>query len=129
VAEIIEFEKRRQQQQSDKADARREEKIHLLQKLLQCARCQLKCARCGTQIVETDDHRDSNLAYSLCSGCSEEYRIYLELSRGELTAECYWYNEEWMQVWRTWLEHQQALDNYRNSREFIKLLNEFDNLW
>lgn len=129
MADIIELEKRRQQQQSEKADELHEEKIDVLMKILQCARCQLKCSRCGTQIEESGETQHSKLPYPFCSGCGEEYEVYLKLSRGELTAGGYWHNEEWMDLWRTWVKHQQALDHYRNSKEFIKLLQEFESLW
>jgi Pyruvate/2-oxoacid:ferredoxin oxidoreductase delta subunit len=129
VADIIELEKRRQQQQHEKADALRGEKIDVLKKVLQCARCQLKCSRCGAQTEESGEHRHSQLPYPLCVGCGEEYEVYLELSAGESTAGRYWHNEEWMKVWQTWLMHQQALDQYRESKEFIKLLHELESLW
>ena len=129
MADIIELEKRRQQQQSEKADALHEEKIDVLMKILQCARCQLKCSRCGTQIEESAETKHSALPYPLCSGCGEEYEVYLELSRGEQEAGRYWHNEAWLKVWHTWLQHQTALDHYRNSKEFIKLLQEFEGLW
>jgi Pyruvate/2-oxoacid:ferredoxin oxidoreductase delta subunit len=129
VADVIELDKRRQQQQNEKADALQETKIDLLKKVLQCARCQLKCSRCGTQIEESGEEQNSKLPYPLCSGCGEEHEVYLKLSQGKLKAGRYWHNEEWMDVWRTWLQYQQALDHYRNSKEFIKLLHEFDSLW
>ena len=129
MADIIELEKRRQLQQSEKADALHEEKIDVLMKILQCARCQLKCSRCGTQIEESGKIKHSPLPYPLCSGCGEEYEIYLELSRGELKTGRYWHNKAWLKVWHTWLQHQTALDHYRNSKEFIKLLQEFEGLW
>ena len=129
MAEIIELEKRRQRQDSEKASGLHEEKIDVLKKILQCARCQLKCSRCGTQIEETDDREHSPLPYPLCSGCGEEYQVYLKLTRGESGAGRYWHNEAWMEIWRTWLQHQKALDHYRNSKEFIKLLHEFEGLW
>jgi hypothetical protein len=129
VADIIELEKRRQQHLSEKKDALQDEKIEVLRKILQCARCQLKCSRCGTQIEEADERHHSFLSHPLCSGCGEEHEAYLKLSRGELAAGHYWHNEEWMEVWRTWLEHQKSLEHYRNSKEFIKLLHEFEGLW
>ena len=129
VADIIEFEKRRRQQQDEEAVALRGEKLHLLQKVLQCARCQLKCSRCGTQVKEDDRWKPSGLPYVLCSGCGEEYEAYVKLSRGEVASKCYWHNKEWMQVWSSWLKHQEALDQYRDSKEFLKLLNELDDLW
>jgi Pyruvate/2-oxoacid:ferredoxin oxidoreductase delta subunit len=129
VADIIELEKRRQQQQREKTNGLNEEKLEVLKKVLQCARCQLKCSRCGTQIEEVEDRKHSPLPYPLCSGCGDEYKVYLELNMGESGAGRYWHNQEWMEIWRTWLQHQKALDHYRNSKEFIKLLHEFEALW
>ncbi len=129
MAEIIELEKRRQQQENENVAGRRDEKIDVLKKVLQCARCQLKCSRCGTQIEEAGEIKPPKLPYPLCSGCEEEYGVYVKLRQGELTTGRYWHNQEWMELWRSWLQHQQALDQYRNSREFIKLLHEFEGLW
>jgi Pyruvate/2-oxoacid:ferredoxin oxidoreductase delta subunit len=129
VADIIELEKRRQRQQKEKTNGLNEEKLEVLKKVLQCARCQLKCSRCGTQIEEVEDRQHSPLPYPLCSGCGDEYKVYLELNMGESGAGRYWHNQEWMEIWRTWLQHQKALDHYRNSKEFIKLLHEFEALW
>jgi hypothetical protein len=129
VADIIEFEKRRQQQQSEKTNGLTEEKLEVLKKVLQCARCQLKCSRCGTQIEQPEDRQHSPLPYPLCSGCVDEYKVYLELTEGASGGKSYWHNQEWIEIWRTWLQHQKALDHYRNSKEFIKLLHEFEGLW
>ncbi len=129
MADIIELEKRRQQQQSEKTNGLTEEKLEVLKKVLQCARCQLKCSRCGTQIEEPEDRQHSPLPYPLCSGCSDEYKVYLELTKGAAGGKSYWHNQEWIEIWRTWLQHQKALDHYRNSKEFIKLLHEFEGLW
>ena len=129
MAEIIELEKRRQQQDSEKASGLHEEKIDVLKRILQCARCQLKCSRCGAQIEQGDDKCHSPLPYPLCSGCGDEYKAYLELSKGESGTGRYWHNEAWMQIWHTWLQHQKALDHYRTSKEFIKLMHELESLW
>jgi Pyruvate/2-oxoacid:ferredoxin oxidoreductase delta subunit len=129
VADIIELEKRRQRQQREKTNGLNEEKLEVLKKVLQCTRCQLKCARCGSQIMEVEDTKHSSLPYPLCAGCGEEYKVYLELAAGKSGGGRYWHNQEWMEIWRTWLQHQKALDQYRDSKEFIKLLHEFEALW
>jgi hypothetical protein len=126
VADIIELEKRRQEQQREKADAMLDEKIVVLKKILQCARCQLKCSRCGTQIEDGNEANNPSLPYPFCSSCRNEYELYLEISREGSRAGRSWHNKEWMKVWRTWLQHQHALDQYRNSKEFIKLLQDFE---
>ena len=128
MADIIELGKHRQQQQTERAGSLRDEKIEVLRRILQCARCQLKCSSCGAQIQETENKQPSTLPYPLCSGCGEEYEFYLRRRRGEKSAGHDWHNEEWLEVWRTWLTHQQALDRYRDSREFIQLLQELDSL-
>ena len=129
MADIIELGKRRQQQADEKAAGLSNEKIDVLKKILQCARCQLKCALCSAQIEESGEVRRSKLPYPLCSGCGEEYEVYVKLCNGESTVGRYWHNREWMGVWRTWLRHQQALDRYRDSKEFIKLMHELESLW
>jgi len=129
VADIIELEKRRQRQKNEKAVELRDEKIDVLKKILQCARCQLRCSRCGAQIQETGENKHTELPYPLCAGCGDEYGVYVKLRGGELTAGRYWHNSEWIEVWQTWLKHQQALDQYRDSKEFIRLLHELESLW
>ena len=128
VADIIELDKRRQRQQGERAQDLREEMFEVLKKVLQCARCQLKCSRCGTQIEESGISSHPKLPYPLCSGCRDEYECYLKRDRGETTTGRYWHNEEWLNVWQTWLKHQKALDHYRNSQEFIRLLHEIESL-
>ena len=129
MADIIELGKRRQQQADEKAAGLRDEKIDVLKKVLQCARCQLRCSRCGAQTQEAGENKHTELPYPLCAGCGDEYGVYLKLRGGELTAGRYWHNAEWMEVWQTWLKHQQALDQYRDSKEFVKLLHELESLW
>ena len=129
MAEIIELGERRRQQEHEKADALRDDKIAVLRKVLQCAHCQLKCSRCGVQIEEAGEIEPSMLPYPLCSDCEGEYEVYAKLRRGETPVGHYWHNKEWMEMWRSWLNHQQALDQYRNSKEFLKLVHEFESLW
>jgi hypothetical protein len=33
-----------------------------------------------------------------------------------------------MKVWENWLEHQKSLDDYRQSKEFLQLLGEVEEL-
>ena len=105
MAEIIELEKRRQQQENNKADALRDEKIDVLRKVIQCARCHLKCSRCGAQVEASGQDKHSELPYPLCSGCREEYEVFVKLRQGELTDRHYWHNNEWMEVLQPSLPH------------------------
>jgi hypothetical protein len=128
VAEIIELEQRRQLSKAEEEEQLREEKLQLLRRILHCSRCSLKCARCGTHVEQDEKRPQSQSPYPLCAGCQEEYDAYLSRRRGDQAGTRYWQNEAWMDVWRTWLRHQRALDKYRSSSEFATLLNEFERL-
>jgi hypothetical protein len=128
VAEIIELEQRRQLSKAEEEEQLREEKVQLLRRILHCSRCSLKCARCGTHVEQDEKRPQSQSPYAFCAGCQEEYDAYLSRRRGDQAGTRYWQNEAWMDVWRTWLRHQRALDKYRSSSEFATLLNEFERL-
>lgn len=128
MADIIELEKRRQLSKIDEEERLREEKIQILKRIIHCSRCALKCARCGTHIEEEERVTPSGAPYPLCAGCRDEYEAYLRRRRGDPSGARYWQNETWMAVWRTWLRHQRAIDSYRSSSEFIRLLHEFERI-
>jgi len=128
VAEIIELERRRQLSKADEEEKLREEKIQILRRIIHCSRCSLKCARCGTHIEDGERANQSETPFPLCVGCQEEYEAYLTRKGGEPSGARYWQNEAWMDVWRTWLRHQRAIDSYRSSSEFIRLLQEFERI-
>jgi hypothetical protein len=128
VAEIIELERRRQLSKADEEEKLREEKIQILRRIIHCSRCSLKCARCGTHIEEGERAHQTETPFPLCVGCHEEYEAYLTRKGGDASEARYWQNEAWMDVWRTWLRHQRAIDRYRSSSEFIRLLQEFERI-
>lgn len=131
MAEIIEFGKKAQDLKSLQDANLRKRKIEALRKIFQCSRCMLKCAKCGSQ-ADTDEVKSGEkyaTPYTFCSNCREEYAEYQERINGERTTpKYYWHNEKWMKVWENWLEHQQCLDEYRRSKEFLQLLQEVEEL-
>ena len=130
MAEIIEFGRRAQNLRSVKDSGLRQRKIEALKKIFQCTRCMMKCAKCGAQI-ESDWHDPQKFAtpYPFCRNCHEEYEEYKERINGKGSApRYYWHNEACMEVWGCWLEHQQWLDQYRQSKEFLQLLDEAEEL-
>jgi NAD-dependent SIR2 family protein deacetylase len=114
VAEIIDLDKRRQHSKGEEGAESWEEKMLVLRRVLHCSRCSLKCSRCSAQVPESDEKPQRRLPYPLCPGCQEEYEIYLKRRRGEETTGKYL--------------HQRALDRYRSSKEFVKLLQEFESI-
>lgn len=130
MADIIEFGRRCESLKSEKDAEVRRRKVEALRKIFQCTRCAFKCAKCGTQLGE-EDRCDEKYAspYPLCSTCREEYAEYRARRDGaQEQAKYYWHNSLWMKVWDTWLEHQQVLDQYRQSKEFLQLVQEVEDL-
>ena len=130
MADIIEFGKKAQGLKAVQDTGLRQRKIEALRKIFQCTRCMLKCAKCGTQI-ETEKNESLKYAtpYPFCSNCQEEYEEYRGRMEGsQKTPKYYWHNDTWMKVWEIWLEHQNLLDQYRKSKEFLKLIQEVEEL-
>lgn len=130
MAEIIEFGKKAQDLKSMRDTNLRQRKIEALRKIFQCTRCMLKCAKCGTQLdKEGEESSKYAMPYPFCTNCHEEYEEYRERTSGkQVTPKYYWHNELWMKVWESWLEHQNWLDQYRQSKEFLHLLREVEEL-
>ena len=128
MADIIEFGKKADDIKTERTSSLRQRKIEALRRLFQCTRCMMRCSKCGTQIeAEPDEQVKYALPYTFCNGCKEEYEEYRKRAAGERIASgCYWHNEKWMKVWETWLEHQKTIDQYRQSREFLQLLEEVE---
>jgi hypothetical protein len=130
MADVIQFGKKAMCLKSVRDVSLRQRKIEALKKLFQCTRCMLKCAKCGTQIESDGENDPKYLApYPFCKDCREEYEEYRERSGGKLTTpKYYWHNDAWMRFWASWLEYQQNLDVYRQSREFLQLIQEVEDL-
>jgi hypothetical protein len=130
MADIIEFCKKAQDLKSIQDVSLRQRKIEALRKFFQCTRCMLKCAKCGTQIDRGGEEGAKYAApYPFCQNCLEEYQEYRNRIGGTREGpRYYWHNELWMRVWDNWLEHQKAMDDYRQSKEFLQLLGEVEEL-
>lgn len=130
MADVIEFEKRFQNLKSVRDSSLRQRKLDALRKIFQCTRCMLKCAKCGAQLdSQGEESSRYGSPYRFCSNCFEEYEEYRErVNNSHFRPKFYWHNEAWMRVWKTWLEHQDSLNQYRQSKEFLQLLEEADEL-
>jgi len=128
MAEIIDMDNRRPLSREARTAIRKRRKILAVQKVFHCARCRLKCEKCGTQISVQTTGRDPNLQpgvpYRLCDSCSEEYADYIERLKGRGDTECYWRNDDWVESWQRWIDYRGALDRFIRSKEFTKLLKE-----
>jgi quinol monooxygenase YgiN len=130
MADIIEFGKKVENLRSERNDAVRRRKIEALRKIFHCTRCVVKCSKCGAQIdSQAEEYAKFAAPYSFCKSCRQEYEEYRARAGGNRAdSECYWHNSTWMKVWESWLQHQQALDQYRQSKEFLQLIDEVEHL-
>lgn len=130
MADIIEFGKKTEILKSERDTIIRQRKIEALRKLFQCTRCVVKCSKCGAQSeAGAEDCAQFASPFTFCKSCQEEYEEYRARVSGKQTDTlCYWHNAAWMRVWESWLEHQKSLDQYRQSKEFLQLLDEVEHL-
>ena len=127
MADIIEFGRKCQDLKSVKDQHLRQRKIEALKRMIQCTRCMMKCIKCGAPIESGDDAPHYASPYDFCADCAGEYEEYRERADGaRSTPKYYWHNDAWMKVWESWLNHQQRLDHYKQSREFLKLVEEVE---
>jgi len=128
MADILEFSKKAENLRSERDLTVRQLKIESLRKIFQCSRCVVKCAKCGAQIESQAFDRFA-VPYSFCKSCMNEYEEYRTRAAGtEAESECYWRNSAWMKIWETWVQHQKAIDQYRQSKEFLQLMDEVEKL-
>ena len=130
MADVIEFTRKAEDLKAERDSALKKRKIESLRKTLQCSRCLIRCAKCGAQLGP-GERTQSRYAtpYVLCTNCQEEYEEYRARAEGkQKQPRYYWHNEAWMKVWESWLEHQRCLEVYRQSKEFLKLLEEVEKL-
>ncbi len=129
VADVISISSKLDHARRKQADTDRKRKILAVQKVFQCTQCAMKCEKCGTQLPHDPrlagkgPHR-LRIPYRFCESCTEEYIDYIDRMKGGGDADCYWHNEHWLDVWKTWIDYQGATDRYVKSREFARLLEE-----
>jgi hypothetical protein len=126
MSNVIDIEKRLQQEQKKKVKIDKSKKLEYIRKFLQCKRCLARCSMCGVQFDPQEIYRQHHPFYRFCNGCQEEYEEFQRVKeKGEDTS-VYWHNDEWLAIWENWLKYQESLGKYIESAEFIDLLREVD---
>jgi len=127
MADIIPFEERWRKQKKEALSKEKKKRLDSFRMSMQCTACQVKCAKCGFQLdIPQPQIISEALPLRLCLGCGEEYRLFKQLIAGQSPAEGqdYYHNQAWLGVWKSWLEYQKHLQQYRNSEEFLRLVEE-----
>ena len=132
MADVISINNKLQLAEGKKAELIRRRKILAVQKVFHCTHCASKCAKCGTQITQTNHPRQeefhNRVPYRFCDSCSEEYLHYIDRLGGKATQEYYWQNDVWLDLWQKWIDYQGTIDRYLKTKEFIQLLNEIKHM-
>jgi hypothetical protein len=126
VLNITERLKGKRQKEQAKAYRRQVETIH---RIVQCTSCHFRCAMCGQHHAHDESECPTDIHSSeitLCADCRTEYESYLKMKPEKQRGEFFWHNKEWVRMWSTWLEFQQAVKQFRGSPEYKNLLEEPD---
>jgi len=103
------------------------QKLEATRRIFLCSGCPSKCAKCGTHLEGIERcSSPSSSEHHLCDACRSEWETYQKLQRGETANALYYHNTEWIRLWEAWIDYQRALTNYRNSKEFQRLLLELE---
>jgi len=121
MADVIGLEEKMQKKRR-RMDQERAKKAVALLKVFECASCHLKCARCGIRLEVSQVHPPaSGIPYRFCNSCQEEFSEFQRrVSRGS-SGDIYWYNAEWLDMWRAWTTYQDCIKRFLNSKEVIRL--------
>jgi hypothetical protein len=126
MTKVIDIEDRLRLEQKKKAKVEKAKKLEAVRKMMQCSRCLARCGRCGIQFDTTEMYKRYPGPYRLCSFCQEEYDDFLRITEKGQESPCYWHNREWLALWRSWVDYQQAMKTYAESPEFIDLVREVE---
>jgi len=125
MAEIIDLHTKKREEQDRKAAVERSKRLEAVVQTFQCSRCAMKCMKCGSQVEPpASTPEDQSVPYRLCRSCREEYQEFLDRLHGRGDPACYWYNREWMEVWKAWMHYQDALTRYQLSEGFRRVIEE-----
>jgi hypothetical protein len=101
-------------------------RLDSIQKIIQCSSCRFRCAMCGMQVPSGEAPERPPSGLSFCSDCRAEFEEFLSMSKGKRPPEVFWHNQEWVEVWRAWLEYRKAISAFVASKEYRLLLEELN---
>jgi len=101
-------------------------RLDSIQKVIQCSSCRFRCAMCGTQVTSDEPPKRTPLGLSFCSDCMAEFEEFVSVAKGKKPPEVFWHNQEWIEVWRAWLDYRKAISAFAASKEYHLLVEELD---
>ena len=122
MAEVIDLHRRAGAQQKEQRE-QAQRRAGAVAAALSCGLCPRRCAHCGLAIEDVP--AAASLApYPFCGPCLEEYLAYQRRQQGQTQTEAYWHSQAWVEMWRAWLAHMRAGEQFRRSPEFLRLMAE-----
>jgi hypothetical protein len=95
------------------------EKATAARRIVQCCSCALRCGMCG-QHMEPDEaccnRQKAVQPFHLCETCRADFQDYMDRLDGKGGEDLFWQNEEWMGLWSAWLQFQEALGKFKDSK-------------
>jgi hypothetical protein len=123
MAEVIDL-RQRDSKERRVRQARARRRAQAVASALSCGLCPRRCAHCGMAIDEPPLPGRDLGPYPFCAPCLEEYRAFQRWEEGIQEPEAYWHTDQWAEMWRSWLRHMEASDQFRRSAEFLRLMQE-----
>ncbi len=105
------------------------DRIRSVRRTVQCAFCNLKCSMCGRYLSKKEVSHSlfsSSDGFNLCESCGSEFEDFIRISTNQQTPELFWQKEEWRKLWSAWVDYQEALKAFKDSPEFQRVTEEFD---
>lgn len=131
MADVISIESKRKSVLEQHRSDLRNRKIAVFQKLFHCLQCENKCERCGAPVNDPEAHLvpedfERTIPYHFCGTCTGEYIDYINRLQGHGEMDHYWQNDVWMELWHKWIDYHAAIDSYKHSKAFLKLIAEIN---
>jgi NAD-dependent SIR2 family protein deacetylase len=101
-------------------------RLDSIQKIIQCSSCRFRCAMCGAQVPPEESAERKSPGLNFCGDCRAEFEEFVSVTKGKKPPEVFWHNQEWVEVWRAWLDYRKAISAFVASKEYTLLVEELN---
>ena len=124
MAEVIEL-SGRQAKERRRKKARADRRAAAIAAAMSCGLCPRRCAHCGLAL-EGAPVLVPEVPYPFCQPCAEELEAFRRYRQGDQDKEAFWHTDDWSRMWQSWLDHMGAMETFRRSGEFFRLMQEHE---
>jgi hypothetical protein len=127
MSKVIEIKKHIALEQQKKKEAEQLNLVKPLLHFLQCSTCIMKCCRCGSTLDTRPDYSSppNAASFNFCSDCKAEYTAYQRSKLNKENPDIPWHNEDWKEMWESWITYEKALRKFLKSKEVRELIKSF----